>query len=323
MIKPKPHKRYKKNRGGAYAALAVIAVIILAVGGYLFVSKTEKKQPAPLPATVQKIERPRPINGPPPQETPPQPEKSLNQEKSKVHVESEVSSNSISTGTKSAGKAQLSVIIDDMGGSMQEARSLASIGVPLTFSIIPGLLNFKEVAAFAASNGIETMIHMPMQPKEWPQRRLEANGLLLSMKDAGLVERLSEYMREIPKAVGANNHMGSSFTENEEKMRVVLHELKDHDKFFIDSVTSPQTVGLRLAREMGLKSARRNIFLDNVQNREYIKGQLNQAVRLAQKTGASIAICHPHPTTIKTLQELLPTLKEQGVTLVSASQLVR
>ncbi|OGR23882.1 MAG: hypothetical protein A2X83_11520, partial [Desulfuromonadales bacterium GWD2_54_10] len=218
---------------------------------------------------------------------------------------------------------QLAVIIDDMGASMQEARSLVAIGVPVTFSIIPGLHSYRDVAAFAASNGIETMIHIPMQSKEWPQRRLESNGLLISMEDTAIAAHLEQYIRDIPKAVGANNHMGSEFTEHEMQMRVVLQALKDKGMFFVDSVTSPQTVGQRVAMDMGVKFGRRNVFLDNEQDRTYIQGQLSQAVRLAKKTGASIVICHPHPATIKSLAALLPGLKKQGITLVSASRLVK
>jgi polysaccharide deacetylase 2 family uncharacterized protein YibQ len=210
-----------------------------------------------------------------------------------------------------------------MGTSMQEARSLTAIGVPLTFSIIPGLRNYREVAAYAASSGTEIMIHIPMQSKGWPERRLEANGLLVSMADSDIVEHLEGFVRTIPKAVGANNHMGSEFTEHEDKMRVVLEAMKGRGLFFVDSVTSPKTVGVRLAKELGMKSGRRNVFLDNEQDGTYILGQLNQAVRLAKKTGAAIAICHPHPVTIQTLAAALPGLEQQGVTLVPASRLVR
>jgi polysaccharide deacetylase 2 family uncharacterized protein YibQ len=167
------------------------------------------------------------------------------------------------------------------------------------------------------------MIHLPMQSKGWPERRLEANGLLVSMADSDIVERLEGYMRTVPKAIGANNHMGSEFTENEDKMRVVLGTLKGRGLFFVDSVTSPKTVGVRLARELGMKSGRRNVFLDNEQDGTYILGQLNQAVRLARKTGAAIAICHPHPATIRTLEAALPGLAKQGITLVPVSRLVK
>ncbi len=221
------------------------------------------------------------------------------------------------------GIGRLAIIIDDMGTSVSEARSLAAIGVPLNFSIIPGLRNYREVAQFADSKGIETLLHIPMQSKGWPGRRLEANGLLVSMDSTELKDRMAGFLRDIPEAVGANNHMGSEFTENEESMRSVLEVLKNRNLFFVDSVTSTQTAGLRLARELGVKTGRRHVFLDNEQERSYILGQLAQAVKLAKKTGAAIAICHPHPETIATLASALPGLAGQGITLVPVSQLVR
>jgi polysaccharide deacetylase 2 family uncharacterized protein YibQ len=225
--------------------------------------------------------------------------------------------------TVGGGKGQLAIIIDDMGSGMQEARSLAAIGVPLTFSIIPGLQNCREVAAFAAGSGIETMIHIPMQSKGWPQRRLESNGLLVSMEDDDIREHVERYFKDVPRAVGANNHMGSEFTEHEHQMSTVMGELKGKGLFFIDSVTTPRSVGQRLARDMGMRSARRSVFLDNEQNSAYIMGQLNQAARQARKNGGAIAICHPHPATIETLTAALPGLRQQGIILVPVSRLVR
>jgi len=209
-----------------------------------------------------------------------------------------------------------------MGSSLTEARLLAAINVPLTFAIIPGLRVDKEVAAYAATHNIETMIHIPMQSKEWPARRLEANGLLVSMDADELQERVTGFIHRFPGAVGVNNHMGSEFTEQEDKMVFVLQALKKSDLFFIDSVTSPESSGLRVAQRLGVRSARRNVFLDNEQERTYILGQLNQAVRLARKNGSAIAICHPHPATITALAAALPELAGKGVHLVPASQLV-
>jgi polysaccharide deacetylase 2 family uncharacterized protein YibQ len=321
--KPTNNRNSNKQGGSRYAALAIVAVILLAVGAYLL-NRPAIRVPASSPGTAQQS----PV-------LPSQPKPSLPVAKnysaakktlSPLHQYPEASAAPEETlsGSKSAGRAgRLAIIIDDMGTSMQEARSLAGIGVPLTFSIIPGLRNYREVAEFAASNGIETMIHIPMQSKEWPERRLESNGLLVSMDDAVISERLEEFMRSLPASVGANNHTGSEFTEHEDKMRAVLTTLKGRGLFFVDSVTTPRTVGMRLTRELGMRGGRRSVFLDNEQNGTYIRGQLDQAVRLAKKTGGVIAICHPHPTTIRTLEAALPGLAGQGVTLVPASQLVR
>ena len=331
VIKP---KRKKKNQsGGTYAALAILAVIVLAVSGYLFFSphmKTPKQQPRPTPTKPSRIpdvhtqsssqtKLPLPDTLRPPEEppdiSPDQTPRPISTPDYKVEKKKPL--------TSVTGKARLAIIIDDMGASMKDARALSDIGVPLTFSIIPGLRNYRGVASFAAANGIETMIHIPMQFKEWPQKNLESNGLLIAMDGTTIKGRVEQFTRNIPGAVGANNHMGSEFTEHDEQMTYALEVLRGKGLFFIDSATSPKSVGFRLAKEMGIKTAKRNVFLDNEQNRTYIMGQLDEAVALAIKNGYAVAICHPHPATIKTLAVALPTLKSKGITLVYASSVVK
>ncbi len=316
----------KKSSGSRIAALIILALVISAISGYFLFRKTAV--PPQKPEVVRETEIvptykvPQRVVPVPPVVTPPPPPPSPQRKKSD-YPKSPVLPDVDKSRVNKSGSGRLAIIIDDMGSSMSEARSLAAIKVPLTFAIIPGLRVDTEVAAFAAVNGIETMIHLPMQPKGWPTQRLEVNGLLVAMDRGQIQERMSGYVRKFPKAVGANNHMGSEFTEHEEKMTDALQSLKRHNLFFIDSITSAGSVGGKVAQRLGIRTARRNVFLDNEQNRSYINGQLNQAVRLAKKNGSAIAICHPHPATIAALVVALPGLAGQGITLVSASQLVK
>lgn len=324
-VKRTVNNRHNNGQGGGrYAALAILALILLTVGGYYFFSSPRKAALPPDPTKVEKSAQPsapvkrdvplvsqaEPVKPPPPEypaETVVRP-----QEKTPSITE------------KITGSGRLAIIIDDMGASMNEARALAEIGVPLTFSIIPGLRSYREVAAFSATKtGIETMLHIPMQSKGWPAKRLEINGLLVSMSSDDISERMEGFLRDIPNAVGANNHMGSEFTEHTDKMKPVMVVLKEKRLFFVDSVTSPQTVGQKVAQELGVRNARRNVFLDNEHNSTYILGQLDQAVRLARKNGSAIAICHPHSVTIKTLAGALPGLAKEGIKFVPASALVK
>jgi polysaccharide deacetylase 2 family uncharacterized protein YibQ len=317
---------FRKQPGGARIAVLVILVLIIAVvSGYFLFSPpgkpgvtAQKASPPPIkPIIPAAVPHPSGATSLPPTKSPPTLNKKSDYPQTIVVPESEKLS------IEKGGAARLAIIIDDMGSSMSEARSLAAIKVPLTFAIIPGLRVDTDVAAYAVTQNIETMIHIPMQSKGWPERRLEKNGLLVAMSDEELQERVSEFVRLFPGAVGVNNHMGSEFTAQEDKMTVVLQILKKNNLFFIDSMTSAESCGGKIAHRLGLKSARRNVFLDNEQERGYILGQLNQAIRLAKKNGSAIAICHPHPATIAALAAALPELGGHGVTLVSASLLAR
>jgi polysaccharide deacetylase 2 family uncharacterized protein YibQ len=224
---------------------------------------------------------------------------------------------------REAGPGSVAIIVDDMGSSLQEVNELMAIKLPLTFSIIPGLAKGKEVAQAAHANGYLVMIHIPMEPQGYPQQHMEKNGLLLSQSDAEIQRRLSSFMQGVPFAAGANNHMGSRFTEDKAKMGTVLGLLKGKGLFFIDSKTTPHSVGYSLAREMGIETASRNVFIDNVQDVDAIKEQLEQLAEMARRKGAAIGICHPHKTTIIALTALLPELHRSGINFVYARDLVR
>lgn len=224
---------------------------------------------------------------------------------------------------KPVAHGTVAIIIDDMGSSEKEAQSLMAIGVPLTFAVIPGLPKALQVDRLAAERGYQVMMHIPMEPKGYPQQRLESNGLLLSQTDEEISQSVSGYFRQVPHAAGANNHMGSRFTEDEQKMRLVMNQLKAHGLFYIDSRTTPESKGLQLARSMEIDAAGRNVFLDNTQESGAIKAQLEQLAALARKKGSAIGICHPHKSTIQALTEYLPRLQQEGITFVPAGELVR
>jgi hypothetical protein len=74
---------------------------------------------------------------------------------------------------------------------------------------------------------------------------------------------------------------------------------------------------------MGINTAARSVFLDNVQDAAAIKTQLEELAAVARKRGSAIGICHPHKTTLQVLTAELPELKRDGINFVYASQLVR
>ena len=221
------------------------------------------------------------------------------------------------------GAGQVAIIIDDMGSSMQELQALLSIELPLTFSVIPSLSHAKGVAEAAHGAGSEVMVHMPMEPEGYPKQRLEKIGLLLAMENPEIEQRVESYFRSVPFAAGANNHMGSRFTQNAEKMEVVLKVLKGRGVFFVDSRTSPASVGYQRARALGLKCGTRQVFLDNVQDEAAIVKQLEEVAAIARKRGQAIAICHPHLSTIRALKSFMPELARSGITFVFASKIVK
>ncbi len=222
------------------------------------------------------------------------------------------------------GGGTVAIIIDDMGSSIAEAQELMAIGIPLTFSIIPGLAKDRQVAAIAHVKGYQVMLHLPMEPRDYPRQPLERNGLLLAHDEQEIRNRVSGYFLRVPYVVGANNHMGSRFTEDRERMGIVLGMLKQQGLFFVDSMTTPRSVGLSVARQIGLSAAARSApFLDNSAEVNDVTTQLRILARLAAKRGSAIGICHPHRATITALRQELPRLQQDGTRFVYVAELLR
>jgi hypothetical protein len=162
-----------------------------------------------------------------------------------------------------------------------------------------------------------------MEPKKYQAISPGPEPLLLSLSPNEIKRRLQLYMKKVPGAVGGNNHMGSSFTENRAAMNTVLSEMKESGLFFVDSRTIGDSVAFDEARRMGVKTAQRNIFLDNEENVSYISAQLRKMVKIAEEKGEVIAICHPYPETFQALRQDLDWLRGQEVDFVLVSRLVK
>ena len=217
---------------------------------------------------------------------------------------------------------KVAIIIDDLGYNAEQAEEILEIDVPLTLSIFPLGPYSESIAEKAHAMGREVMLHLPMEPYKYPEKNPGNGGLLLNMKEEELLRKLEENIRSVPFIEGVNNHMGSRFTEDREKMDIVLKDIKQRDLFFVDSLTTNASVGYSMAKNMALRAAGRDIFLDNDQDVKLICNQIQKLVNVAVRHGSAVAIGHPYPSTIEALKQALPDLRAKGVEVVPVSELV-
>ena len=78
---------------------------------------------------------------------------------------------------------------------------------------------------------------------------------------------------------------------------------------------------MRAAASTNVKVIKRKVFLDDTQNEADIRFQFNRAVELARRNGSAIAIGHPHPSTVRVLQQMVYSLPSD-ITLVRPSSLL-
>lgn len=219
-------------------------------------------------------------------------------------------------------RPRIAIIMDDMGRRVSTFERLLAIDLMVTPAILPESDNATKAALLLQKYGREYMIHLPMQPRNFPKISPGRNALLLGQSEGETRQLVRRYLELVPGAVGGNNHMGSRYTAEAAPMRVVLDELQQNGLFFIDSKTIGSSVGYEEARKLGMPTAQRNIFLDNEENVAYIRQQIRKMVRLANDKGELVAICHPYAETLEAFQLELPWLKQQGIDFVPSTAIV-
>jgi len=224
--------------------------------------------------------------------------------------------------TDEATVPRIAIIVDDGGYGGDTSDAILSLDPQLTLSIFPDASNSAETAERAVQLGFEVMLHVPMENNR-PTPNAFPNQLTTWMNQDQIRAFVEEATYKVPGLSGMNNHEGSKLTADADAMRMLMTAIKEKGLYFIDSRTTADTVAYDIAKEMGVRTAKRDIFLDNRSDPDYIRGQFEHLFEKARKQGSAIGICHFRTKTVPVLAEMLKTLDAQGIQLVHASELVQ
>ncbi|MAO56602.1 MAG: hypothetical protein CMM61_13020 [Rhodospirillaceae bacterium] len=224
-------------------------------------------------------------------------------------------------GPPPADKPMIAIVIDDMGVDQRRSARAMKLPAKVTLSFLPYSRDLKAQAAEARKLGHEIMLHVAMEP-ESPEADPGPNVLLTGVPEQELLTNLRWNLGQMDGYAGINNHMGSRFTRDLAGMRTVMAELKERGLFFLDSVTSRDSVGAKTAKEAGVAYATRDVFIDHKDDEAFVRKQLERLEAKARKHGSAIAIGHPRDITLRALKTWLPKVQAAGFELVGASRLL-
>lgn len=218
---------------------------------------------------------------------------------------------------------RIAIIVDDIGYDLSAVNELLKLDVPLTFAILPYCPHSAEAARRIHGAGREILLHIPMEPLDYPEKNPGQGVLFVRMNDEELRQTLEGALAAVPWASGANNHMGSKFMRHGDKLAVVFRTLRERGLFFVDSLTTENSAGRDAARETGIPFVSRDVFMDNNRDAGRTRAELMKHIGGTGTGKKLIVIGHPYPETITAIRESIRQLRDAGVTIVPVSQLVK
>ncbi len=218
---------------------------------------------------------------------------------------------------------RVAIIIDDLGYHLEAGRRAIALPGPVAFAVLPGAPRATTLADWAHARGKEVLLHLPLQANS-EDKYNEPIGIDLDMNRQAVVATFAAALQAVPHVVGVNGHRGSLLTRHPGHMLWLMEEIRARDDlFFVDSYTTAESVAMQIATEAGVQAVRRDVFLDPDRSPETVARQFERMKRIAKKRGFVVAIGHPYESTLALLEKELPKLGEQGIELVTISELVR
>lgn len=217
-------------------------------------------------------------------------------------------------------RGTIALVIDDVGRRVDRIDRFAGLGVPITFAVLPFETRTAEVVQRVAELGAEMLVHLPMEGSAGADPG--PGALMATMDRDTLRARTRSALEAVPGAMGVNNHMGSVLSADADRMAAVLEEVAARGLFFLDSRTSAQSVGYRLARELSLDAAERDVFLDTERQVSAIDRQFDELLARASAQGSAIAIGHPYDETLEVLVRRVAEAEAAGYRFVPVSYLL-
>ena len=226
-------------------------------------------------------------------------------------------------GERTREQGKIAILIDDFGDRIDDfVKSFSELSVNITVSVLPGRKMSTKVAREMKRLGCEVTLHLPMEPLNSSYDK-DDYIIETDMSRTKIRKIIQQSLDEIPGVVGVNNHMGSKVTSHRETITDVLIEIKMRDLYFIDSRTVASTVAYDVAKALGLRCGKRDVFLDVEEGEDSIRNRLWELTRKAKEKGFAIGIGHCQRRTLEVLRDEIPKIQAKGYQFVFLSEVVK
>jgi len=140
---------------------------------------------------------------------------------------------------------RVAIVIDDLGNDRAAVARIAGWPFPVAGAVLPALSGSAPAARDLESAGKQVLLHLPMEPRRYPEMRPGPGVVLLSQSEEEIARTVEADLESVPGAVGVSNHMGSAATADPRVMRAVARVLARRGLFFVDSRTTGASVSIR------------------------------------------------------------------------------
>jgi len=218
---------------------------------------------------------------------------------------------------------RFALVIDDLGGK-RDLSPLIDLGVPLTFAIMPYERFSKEIAGDLTGRRMPYIMHLPLEPEAYPKIDPGKAALFIKMSDEEIRRKFAKDLATVPGVAGVSNHMGSRFSADPQKMKVLLELVKTQGLYYFDSYTTPRSQAGAVAKIVDIPFRVNGLFVDLEDTPEFMSKQFDLIIKKFEHVDEFIAIGHIQKKSLPAvLRDYIPKFKKAGIEFVYLSDLIK
>jgi polysaccharide deacetylase 2 family uncharacterized protein YibQ len=228
--------------------------------------------------------------------------------------------------TRSGAPARIAVVVFALGDQPAAADSFFRVAAPFGVALAPGLRTSREIFRAAHARGREVVLHLPLEPINYPRLNPGPGTLLVTMKPARIAGSLRRFLDDAAPVAAVANHMGSLATQDMTLMRAVFHELKRGELPFVHVSPAAGAVCKALAGDMGIPYVEPDMVIDleaRGNDRARLDRRWKEALRRAHERGRLIVWVRATPTSREWLPQALAPGRLDGASIVPLAALIR
>ena len=220
-------------------------------------------------------------------------------------------------------RPRIAIVIVGVGLSAVTAEAaIEHLPGQISLAIDPYAANPAELAHQARQYGHEVLLSVPLESVEFPFEDPGPSALLTTLEPEENIQRLESTLSRFTGHIGVVSVMGSKFNKSEENLFPVLETLKVRGLMFLDGAGAEQSLGPRVATEIGLPRAFVDIVIDENPSSAAIEQQLARLEDIARNRAVAVALARPYPISLRVLSKWAATLEPRDLVLAPVSSVV-
>ena len=212
---------------------------------------------------------------------------------------------------------RIAVIVGGLGVSAASTDdAINKLPAAVTLAFTPYSANIEQLATKARERSHELMLHVPMEPFDYPDNDPGPQTLLTTLDAGQNIDRLMWLMSRFQGYVGIANYMGARFTSSDPAMAPVLRETGKRGLVYLDDGGSSRSVAGQIAGTAGLPFAKADVVIDTLPTAADVDRALAQLEAIARQRGAAVGIAGALPISIERIARWAKTAESRGILLV-------